>query len=103
MIKTLTQRLLAAAAITTALTASAADDYTKELYGLYCTACHAVKSSGAPQAFTDEWQDRLDQGIPTLVNHAINGIRNMPPMGTCAECSEEDLENLIRYMAKREQ
>ncbi|WP_430461563.1 c-type cytochrome [Thalassolituus sp. LLYu03] len=102
MIRTLTRNLLAVAAFSTAVSVSAADDYTKELYDLYCTACHAVKASGAPQAFTREWDDRMDQGIDVLVNHAINGIRNMPPMGTCAECSEEDLENIIRYMAKQE-
>jgi len=40
--------------------------------------------------------------MTTLVNHAINGIGNMPPMGTCAECSAEDLEDIIRYMAQEQ-
>lgn len=103
MIKTLTRSLLTVAALSGSLNAAATDDYTKELFALYCTACHAVKASGAPQAFTHEWDARMDQGIDTLVNHAINGIRNMPPMGTCSECSEEDLQNIITYMAQEEQ
>ena len=70
----------------------AVDDYTVELYDIYCTACHAVKASGAPQAFTSEWHDRLDKGMETLVNHAINGIGNMPPMGTCVEATCDPLE-----------
>ena len=78
----------------------ATDDYTVELYDLYCTTCHAVEASGAPQAFTDEWQERLDKGMENLVNNAITGIGNMPAMGTCVECSAEDMEDLIRYMAE---
>ncbi|MAK90305.1 MAG: hypothetical protein CMI08_00155 [Oceanospirillaceae bacterium] len=80
----------------------AVDDYTVELYDIYCTACHAVKASGAPQAFTSEWHDRLDKGMETLVNHAINGIGNMPPMGTCVECSADDLHDIIQYMAQEQ-
>lgn len=80
----------------------AADDYTVELYDLYCTACHAVSASDAPQAFTDEWEERLDKGIDTLVNNSIDGIGNMPAMGTCTECTAEDIEDIIRYMAKEQ-
>jgi len=81
---------------------AATDDYTVELYDIYCTACHAVKASGAPQAFTDDWRARLNKGIDTLVNDAINGIGNMPPMGTCVECSADDLKNIIHYMAQEQ-
>jgi len=104
MIITVTRSLLAALTLSvTTHTASAADDYTTELYDIYCTTCHAVAASGAPQAFTREWQERVDKGISTLVNNAINGTGNMPPMGTCGECSAADLENLIRYMAQEQQ
>ncbi len=98
MIKKLSTGLL----LITACSANATDDYSKELYDIYCTACHAVTASGAPQAFTSEWDDLLDKGITTLVNNAINGIGNMPPMGTCTECSGEDLEDIIRYMAQEQ-
>ena len=77
----------------------ATDDYTIELYDLYCTACHAVDASGAPQAFTDEWEDVLDKGMTETVNNAIAGVGNMPAMGTCNECTPEDIEALVRYMA----
>lgn len=82
--------------------ANATDDYSKELYEIYCTACHAVAASGAPQAFTSEWDKLVNKGFNTLVNNAINGIGNMPPMGTCTECSAEDLEDIIRYMAQEQ-
>lgn len=76
------------------------DDYTVELYDIYCKTCHAAKIAGAPKAFSSDWQPRLKQGIQTLVNHAISGYKNMPPMGTCAECSPEDIKQLILYMSQ---
>lgn len=102
MITTLTRTALATLALISTSSVLATDDYTQELYDIYCTACHAVSASGAPQAFTGEWEDRLDKGIDTLVTHAINGIGNMPPMGTCAECSEDDMKNIILYMAQEQ-
>lgn len=81
-------------------TAKADDEYTVELYDIYCHACHAAKIAGVPQAFSSEWKPRLKKGIKTLVTHAISGYKNMPPMGTCAECTPEDIENLIVYMSK---
>lgn len=80
----------------------ASDPYTEELYGLYCQSCHGVKGSGAPQAFSNDWQPYLKLGIDTLVNNAIRGIRNMPAMGTCSECGPTELEDLIHYMSQQE-
>ncbi|ASP40680.1 cytochrome c5 family protein [Bacterioplanes sanyensis] len=94
--------VLAVALLCGANTASAVDDYTVELYEIYCTACHGVGLSGAPLAFSDEWQDRLDKGMDVLISHTINGIGNMPAMGTCGECNEDDLRDLIQYMAKEQ-
>lgn len=100
MIKIISTLLLAGVACA----ASATDDYTKELYGLYCKACHGVQGSGAPQAFTDkDWKPYLKLGMDKLVNNAINGIRNMPAMGTCSECDAQDLQDIIEYMSQQEQ
>lgn len=86
----------------TSISLAQADDYTVELYNLYCKACHGVKGSGAPLAFSSEWKPYLKLGTDTLVNNAITGIRNMPAMGTCSECEVEDLEDLITYMSQEE-
>lgn len=82
--------------------ANSADPYTEELYDLYCTTCHAVKGSGAPLAFSNEWRPYLRKGINTLVNNSINGIGNMPAMGTCSECGPEEMEDIIKYMSQQE-
>ncbi|MEN9465907.1 MAG: hypothetical protein RL217_2088 [Pseudomonadota bacterium] len=82
--------------------AHATDPYTEELYGLYCKSCHGVKGSGAPQAFSKDWNSYLKLGMETLVHNAINGIRNMPAMGTCTECGPDELKDLISYMSTQE-
>ncbi len=82
--------------------ANAEDPYIEELYDLYCSTCHGVKGSGAPMAFTNDWRPYLRKGMNTLVNNSIQGIGNMPAMGTCSECGPEDLEDLIKYMSQQE-
>ncbi|MCO7227496.1 cytochrome c5 family protein [Pleionea sp. CnH1-48] len=95
--------LITIAFILSSIAANSADDYTKELFELYCQSCHSTKASGAPQAFDHEiWQQRIkEKGIKTLVENSIKGIGNMPPLGMCMECGEEDFQHLIRYMAKK--
>ncbi len=82
------------------VSASAADEYTVELYDTYCKACHRIAGAGAPVAFNKEdWDQRMKKGVETLVNNAVNGIGNMPAQGLCQECSYEDFEDLVTYMS----
>lgn len=79
----------------------AADAYTLKLYKNYCQSCHSTQSTGAPQSFdVQEWQKRIDKkGRQALLNNAISGLGNMPPQGSCAECSYEDFEDLLSLMS----
>lgn len=71
----------------------------KKIYDSTCMACHATGAAGAPKVGDQAaWQPRIAQGMDTLVNHAINGIRAMPPKGTCATCSDADLRAAVEYM-----
>ncbi len=82
----------------------AAEDYTKELYTLYCQSCHSVDATGAPQAFVpDDWEPRLEKGMDQTLENVIVGIGNMPPLGMCMECTEQDLQALIHYMSNDQQ
>jgi len=71
----------------------------KEIYQSVCFACHGTGAAGAPK-FGDSaaWGPRISQGIDTLLNHAMNGLRAMPPRGTCGDCSDDDLKAAIEYM-----
>lgn len=78
----------------------AVDEYTIELYEVYCKACHASAGAGVPVAFNDaDWHKRLNSGREAVIKNAIVGIGNMPPQGQCMECSYDDFENLIDYMS----
>ncbi len=80
--------------------ARAVDDYTVELYEIYCHACHSASSSGAPQTFDrSAWEKVLKKGKYQVIENAVMGTGNMPPSGSCMECSYEDLEDLVDYMA----
>ena len=57
-----------------------------------------VYKAGAPKYGTSEWADRGAKGIDALLKTAISGINAMPPRGTCATCSDDELKVAIEYM-----
>lgn len=70
-----------------------------DVYNASCMACHATGAAGAPKVGDKAaWEPRFKQGIDTLLNHAVNGIRAMPPKGTCADCSDDELKGAIAHM-----
>lgn len=70
----------------------------EEVYTASCAGCHTTGAAGAPKYGTADWTDRAGKGMETLLANAINGLNAMPPRGLCADCSDEDLENVIQYM-----
>jgi cytochrome c5 len=80
-----------------------ADPHLAEIYEHTCKTCHAMQGDPAPQVHNHAaWDPRWKQGVPTLLNHAIQGYNQMPPMGTCATCTPAELEGLIRFMSDHE-
>jgi cytochrome c5 len=74
----------------------------KKIYEQYCVGCHATGAGGAPK-FGDAsaWEPLAKQGMDTLYQNAIHGIDGMPPKGTCATCSEEDIKNAVQYLVSQ--
>ncbi len=73
-----------------------------QIYNQFCSVCHAAGVAGAPKLGDKvAWKPRIDQGIETLLQHAIQGINAMPPKGTCAQCSDSDLKATIEYMISK--
>lgn len=86
-------------AVVEAPVAAAAPKTPEELYNGACVACHAAGVLGAPKLGSKEdWEPRIAQGEETLYTHAINGFNNMPPKGTCASCSDDDIKAIVDYM-----
>ena len=71
----------------------------EEVYNAHCAACHGTGVAGAPKVGdAAAWAPRAAQGIDTLLSHATNGLNAMPPKGTCAACSEDELKGAIEHM-----
>ncbi|MCP4840569.1 MAG: cytochrome c5 family protein, partial [Halieaceae bacterium] len=45
------------------------------------------------------WAPRMAKGMPALVQSVKDGLNGMPPTGLCADCTDEEYEELIVFMA----
>jgi cytochrome c5 len=76
----------------------------QQVYMKACVACHATGVAGAPKLGDKEaWAPRIATGMDALMNSAINGKNVMPPRGTCASCSDEELKAAVEYMVSQSQ
>lgn len=67
-----------------------------------CAACHETGAAGAPKiGDTAAWSPRIAQGYQTLVSHAINGIRAMPPKGGNPDLDDVEVARAVVYMANQ--
>ncbi|WP_338849115.1 c-type cytochrome [Massilia sp. W12] len=74
-----------------------------ERYERSCITCHARPGTGAPlSGHAAAWKKPLQKGMPQLLQSAKQGINAMPAMGMCQDCSDAELEQLIRFMAGQE-
>lgn len=75
-----------------------------QVYAYRCAACHDRTTQGAPMPGDDiEWGLRARQGMKVLMQHTIDGYRQllMPPRGGCENCSDEELEAAVSYMLEK--
>ena len=72
----------------------------EKVYQTACFACHGTGALDAPKKGDAAWKPRLEQGFDTLLKHAIEGIRNMPARGTCADCSDDEIAAAIKFMTE---
>ena len=64
-----------------------------------CALCHIRGEGGAPLVGDREaWAPRLAQGEDLLLEHTVEGLNNMPPLGYCMDCEADDYLQLIRFM-----
>ncbi len=88
-----------------AVTASAGAGAARTPDGIiakHCTACHGTGLLGAPKVGDSAaWKERADHqgGLDGILAKAITGINAMPPKGTCADCSDDELKAAIEKMS----
>ena len=79
--------------------ASAGPKSGKELYSTVCTTCHGTGVLNAPKfGNAGDWAPRIAKGLDTLYTHALVVFNSMPPKGTCAACSDDEIKGAVKYM-----
>jgi cytochrome c5 len=74
----------------------------KQVYDQVCSHCHGSGVNGAPKIGDRKaWGPRSEQGLNSLTQHAIEGIRNMPPHGGNFKLTDIEIERGITYMVNR--
>ena len=70
------------------------------VYARSCTFCHQAGVSMAPKTHdTVAWETRKAKGMAVLIASVKSGLGAMPPRGMCNDCSDENYEALIEFMA----
>ena len=70
-----------------------------KVYQTVCAMCHGTGLMGSPK-FGDAaaWKPRAAQGLQTLHEHAIKGIRTMPAKGGNPALSDAEVSAAVDYM-----
>lgn len=72
------------------------------VYTAVCAACHATGLAGAPKiGDASAWGPRIAQGYDTLLQHAIDGIRAMPPKGGNPDLDNVEVARALVHMANQ--
>lgn len=74
----------------------------KDVIAKHCNACHGTGLLGAPKIGDKAaWKERADHqgGLDGILAKAITGINAMPPKGTCADCTDDELKGAIKEMS----
>jgi cytochrome c5 len=74
----------------------------EQVYGQICKTCHEAGVLNAPK-FGDKasWAKVIAQGQATTIDHAIKGIRSMPPKGGSSDLANVEVERAVVFMANK--
>jgi cytochrome c5 len=82
--------------------AQAAELSGKEVVAAVCSKCHASGAQGAPKIGDEQaWKKRASQGLSSLTDHALKGIRQMPAHGGNPGLSDFEIKRAITYMVNQ--
>ena len=72
-----------------------------QVYNTVCMACHDTGAAGSPKRGDKAaWAPRLTQGMATLYEHSLNGIRGMPAKGGNPKLSDDEVKSAVDYIVE---
>jgi cytochrome c5 len=73
-----------------------------QVVGEVCAACHRTGARGAPKIGDSKaWAERASQGLSSLTQSALKGIRQMPPHGGNPGLSDGEIARAITHMVNQ--
>lgn len=78
-----------------------------QVFNEACYLCHSAPGVGGAPVVGDlaAWQPRIEQGLDTLVMHAIQGYMGeagfMPAKGGRVDLSDEEVASAVEYMVEQ--
>jgi len=74
----------------------------EQVYNQVCKTCHEGGLAGAPKAGDKAaWVKIIAQGLTPTVDHAVKGIRAMPPKGGNPDFENVEVERAVVFMANK--
>ena len=74
----------------------------KQVVDAVCASCHAKGEKGAPKIGDRKaWSKRASQGLTSLTDHALKGIREMPSHGGAPNLSNLEIARAVAYMVNQ--
>jgi len=74
----------------------------KQVVDAVCAGCHATGASGAPKIGDKRaWSKRAAQGLTSLTDHALKGMRSMPSHGGKLDLSDLEIGRAVAYMVNQ--
>ncbi len=72
------------------------------VYQHVCATCHDAGALGAPRLGNKgDWAPRIARGYDTLLKHAIEGFKQMPPRGGDPDLSDVEMARVVAYVANK--
>lgn len=74
----------------------------KEVVESTCVTCHGTGARGAPKLGDRKaWSKRAAQGLTSLTQHALKGIREMPAHGGNLQLTDLEIARAVAHMVNR--
>ena len=74
----------------------------KQVAEAVCASCHATGAKGAPKIGDKKaWSKRASQGLSSLTDHALTGIREMPSHGGNTKLTDLEIGRAVAYMVNQ--